>query len=105
MLATLPSWFGSLAADLGVVAAVIVAVGVIWRGVVRPVIRYARRVETTIQAVQGQMVNNGGTTLRDAVDRIDLRTSTLEAWRESVDARLPNVAPAKPVRAARKKAE
>ncbi len=104
MLAALPAWFDGVARDLTIIAGVIVAVGVIWRGVVRPVLRYARRLEATVADVQGEFRNNGGSTLRDAVDRIDQRTSHLEAWRESVDARL-SPAPAPKPRAPRKKAE
>jgi hypothetical protein len=49
--------------------------------------------------------------MRDAIDRIDTRTSSLEEWRESVDTRLtptpeptPEPKPAKPARPLRKKA-
>jgi hypothetical protein len=110
MVAALPSWFGSLAADLAVVAAVIVAVGVIHRGLIRPVLCYARRLEATVADVRGEFRNNGGTTMRDAIDRIDTRTSSLEEWRESVDTRLtptPEPTPEpkpKPARPPRKKA-
>lgn len=99
----LPPWFDGVAADVGVVAAIVVGVGVIYRGVIRPVVRYGRRVEATIQDVQGQFRNNGGTTMRDAIDRIDERTSSLEAWRESVDARLPATPTPKPAPRTRKK--
>jgi hypothetical protein len=102
MIGQLPDWFGGLATDLGIVAAVVIAIGVIYRGVVRPVIRYARRVESTIKAVDSQFRPNGGSSLRDAVDRIDARTSSLEAWRESVDTRLPK--PTAVTRTPRKKA-
>ena len=88
MVAALPSWFGSLAVDLGVIAGALLAIGVIWRTVIRPVIRYGRRLEATVRDVDAQFRPNGGSSLRDAVDRIDARTSSLEEWRESVDTRL-----------------
>lgn len=99
----LPDWFAPISADLGIIAGSLLALGVIWRYVCAPVLRYGRRLEATITAVLGQFQNNGGTTLRDAVDRIDQRTSTLEQWREHVDTRIPASPSPKP-RAPRKKA-
>lgn len=51
-------------------AAVVAALGVIWRGLVRPVIRFAKRIEKAVVNVEQQLYPNGGRSLRDAVDRL-----------------------------------
>lgn len=57
---------------------VVASLGVMWRGLVRPVIRWGRRIEKAVTLVEGNMVNNGGSTLRDAIDRIEARLTSLE---------------------------
>lgn len=58
--------------------AVVAAVGVIWRGTVRPVLRWGRRIEQAVTVVEQNMSNNGGSSLRDAVDRIEQRLLVVE---------------------------
>lgn len=63
---------------LASVAGSIVSLGVIYRGVVRPVYRWATRLEKAISHVEMNMKNNGGSSLRDAIDRIENRLTNLE---------------------------
>lgn len=53
-----------------VAAAVIAALGVLWRGVVRPIVRFAQRVEKVMLSVEDQLYPNHGSSLRDAVSEI-----------------------------------
>jgi hypothetical protein len=63
---------------LASIAGSIVSLGVIYRGVVRPVYRWATRLEKAISHVEMNMKNNGGSSLRDAIDRIENRLNNLE---------------------------
>ena len=85
MLAMTPTELGQ---DVVLVAAVLVALGTVYRYTIRPVIRFCRRVESAISNVEMQLKPNGGKTLRDAVDRIEGRVANLEQWREDDVARL-----------------
>lgn len=68
----------SFVAWLGTVAAVVGSVGIIWRGLIRPIIKWAIRLDKTMAFVEAQMVPNGGTTLRDSVNRIEARLVQVE---------------------------
>jgi hypothetical protein len=57
---------------------VVGALGVIFHTVVRPVVRWAKRIEKAVSTVEQNMMNNGGSSLRDAVDRIEKRLTDLE---------------------------
>jgi hypothetical protein len=57
---------------------VVAALGVIWRGLMWPVIRWGRRIEKAVSFVEMNMTNNGGTSLRDAIDRIESRLDAVE---------------------------
>jgi len=57
---------------------VVAALGVIWRGLVWPVIRWGRRIEKAVTFVEMNMTNNGGASLRDAIDRIESRLDAVE---------------------------
>ena len=65
---------------LATIAGSIVSIGVIYRGVVRPIFRWAQRLDKAITTVEMHMNNNGGTSLRDAVDRIENRITKLEDY-------------------------
>lgn len=58
--------------------AVVGAFGIIYQTLVRPVIRWAKRIEKAVNLVESNMVNNGGASLRDAIDRIETRVASLE---------------------------
>lgn len=60
------------------IAAFLTACGVIWRTVIRPIIRWARRVEGALGFVEHEMRENSGKSMRDAVNRIDKRIEKVE---------------------------
>ena len=65
---------------LATIAGSIVSIGVIYRSVVRPLFRWAQRLDNEITTVEMNMKNNGGSSLRDAVDRIENRITKLEDY-------------------------
>jgi len=65
---------------LATIAGSIVSIGVIYRGVVRPIFRWAQRLDKAITTVEMHMKNNGGTSLRDAIDRIENRMTKVEDY-------------------------
>ena len=67
-----------LVSVLASIAGCIISIGVIYRGVVRPVYRWATRLEKAIAHVESNMKNNGGATMRDAIDRIENRLNRVE---------------------------
>lgn len=68
----------SIVSVLATISGSIVSLGVIYRGVVRPTYRWATRLEKAVAHVEMNMKNNGGSSLRDAVDRIENRLTELE---------------------------
>ena len=54
-------------------------IGAVVRGIVHPVVKYARRMERSLSWVEAQTRPNGGTSLRDAIDKLVERTNRLEA--------------------------
>lgn len=72
------SWHSS-ANDIVLVGAVLAALGVIWRVVLHPTVRFFKRLETTMTFVSLEMRPNGGGSLRDAIDKLVRRTESLEA--------------------------
>ena len=74
--------WGTLA---GIGAALVVIVAAVVRGVVRPVLRYAHRVEASLTWVEAQMKPNGGSSLRDAVDKVLRMADALETRLEAQD--------------------
>lgn len=63
---------------LASIAGCIVSIGIIYRGVVRPVYRWATRLDKAIAYVEMNMKNNSGSSMRDAIDRIENRLNRLE---------------------------
>lgn len=63
---------------LGSIAGCIVSIGIIYRGVVRPIYRWATRLDKAIAHVEMNMKNNGGSSMRDAIDRIEHRLNRVE---------------------------
>jgi len=59
-------------------AAVVTAVGVLWRKVILPVYRFAKKVEQHVTFVESQMTPNGGSSLHDAIQRIEQRVNVIE---------------------------
>lgn len=65
---------------LASIAGAIVSIGVIYRGVVRPLFRWGKRLDNAITTVEMNMKNNGGSSLRDAIDRIENRMTKVEDY-------------------------
>jgi hypothetical protein len=65
---------------LATIAGSIVSIGVIYRSLVRPIYRWGTRLDKAITTVEMHMNNNGGSSLRDAVDRIENRITKLEDY-------------------------
>ena len=68
----------SIVSVLASIAGCIISIGVIYRGVVRPVYRWATRLDKAIAHVEMNMKNNGGSSMRDAIDRIEQRLNRVE---------------------------
>ena len=68
----------TLVQSLGMVAAVVASCGVIYRGFILPVYRWATRLDKAIAYVEMNMKNNSGSSMRDAIDRIENRLTTVE---------------------------
>jgi hypothetical protein len=60
------------------VAAVVAAVGVIWSKGILPMYRFAKKMEQHVEFVEMQMTSNGGSSLRDAIGRIEERVNIIE---------------------------
>jgi hypothetical protein len=65
---------------LATIAGSIVSIGVIYRSLVRPIYRWGTRLDKAITTVEMHMNNNGGTSLRDAIDRIENRLTIVEDY-------------------------
>ena len=61
---------------LQTLAAVLIALGVIWRMVVRPVVRFGHQVQETLK----ELKPNGGSSMRDAIDRVEKRLDAVELY-------------------------
>ena len=61
-------------------AAVVTAVGVIWRKGILPMYRFVKKLEQHVMFVQEQMTPNGGSSLRDSVNRIEKRVNAIEEY-------------------------
>lgn len=71
-LATWLEWLIKIAAGL-------TALTVIYRTAVRPAFHFVKRIGDGVEYVQSQMINNGGSTLKDAIDRTEaLALDTVE---------------------------
>lgn len=60
--------------------AVIAAIGVIHRAVFYPIFKWGQRIEHAVSHVEMNMKNNGGSSMRDAIDRIEKRLTTVEDY-------------------------
>lgn len=60
--------------------AVVGSLGVIFQTLIRPIIKWAKRIEKAVSIVESNMVNNGGSTMRDAIDRIENRITKVEDY-------------------------
>jgi hypothetical protein len=84
MIGVLDNWqAGSVIAG-----GVVVVFGGVWRGVVRPMKATADRIEAAVKWTEAQTRNNGGSTLRDAVDWCIAGIETI-AEEKGITAKLP----------------
>jgi hypothetical protein len=60
--------------------ALVGSLGVIYQTIIRPVYRWMQRIEKAMSHVEMNMNNNGGSSLRDAVDRIENRLTLVEDY-------------------------
>ena len=60
--------------------AVVGSLGVMFQTLIRPIIKWAKRIEKAVSIVESNMVNNGGSTMRDAIDRIENRITKVEDY-------------------------
>lgn len=68
---TFAQWIITAGATVG-------ACGIIFRTLVLPVFKWAQRLEKTMTFVEQQMLPNGGSSLRDSVNRIETRLTVVE---------------------------
>lgn len=54
------------------------AVSVVWAKLVKPVVGWGLKLDRMMEFVEAQMVPNGGTSLRDSVNRIEARLASVE---------------------------
>jgi hypothetical protein len=73
------------ATPVGKIAAILIGVGVIWRQGIRPAwrgVKAARHrfhdVATIAEAISAEFRPNGGSTLRDSIDRLERKTERME---------------------------
>lgn len=60
--------------------AVVGSLGVIFHTLIKPVFRWGKRLDTAVTTVEMNMKNNGGSSMRDAIDRIENRITKLEDY-------------------------
>ena len=63
---------------LASISGCIVSCGVIYRGLIRPIYKWATRLERTMDFVEMQMKPNGGSSMRDSLNRIEARLTLVE---------------------------
>lgn len=69
-------------------AAAVTATAVLWRVVVRRMIFSTRKMWKTIRRVDAEFSPNGGSTMRDAINRIDERTEQLVGRHDMLEQRV-----------------
>jgi len=79
--------FLRVSAALVAIAAALGAMQVIWKRV-RGFFRFVREAGDGIAYVKAQMENNGGSSLRDAIDRTEAKVTTLEGRFDTLDDRV-----------------
>jgi hypothetical protein len=68
---TVAQWIITVGATIG-------AFGIIYRSLILPIFKWAQRLEKTMTFVEQQMLPNGGSSLRDSVNRIESRLTLVE---------------------------
>lgn len=65
---------------VGAAATFVTSVGILWRKVVKPVVRWGMQLDRTMSFVEQQMLPNGGSSLRDSLNRIEQRLTFVEDY-------------------------
>lgn len=66
------------------------ALAAIMQWIVRPVYRSVRAVSQGVHYLTAEMQNNGGSTMRDAIDRIETNQGTFDVRLTEIETRLPS---------------
>lgn len=74
-------WLVASAAALG-------ALATIWKLGLKPLIQFVRAIGEGVEFVRAQMVNNGGSSLKDAIDRTEARADQIVERLDQIDARV-----------------
>lgn len=61
-------------------AAVVTAIGVLWQKAILPIYNFAKKMEQHVAFVEEQMTPNGGSSLRDSINRIEKRVNAIEEY-------------------------
>lgn len=88
MQSFLPDWFPVIARDLGIIAAVLTAIGLIWKMLIKKIVDGAKRIEASLRFVEAELKPNGGSSLRDAVDRLEQQHGILQTRMDTIDQKL-----------------
>jgi hypothetical protein len=70
------------------VAAALAALGVIWTKGLRPLVHFFQRIADGVIYVQSQMINNGGSTIKDKVDGTARVVDQIVERLDSIDTRV-----------------
>lgn len=106
MIAAVVTWAEMRGQEIILIAAVVAAIGALHRQVVRPMVRTIRRIAETVETVEAQMRPNGGSSMRDAIDRVLARLAQLEQRITALEAgQTPPPPPAPKPRPRRKKVD
>lgn len=79
VITILEATLDGLASPVGKAAVVITSLGVLWRQALRPAWRAVKGVLAVVDAVHAEFRPNGGSTLRDAIDRLERKSERLES--------------------------
>lgn len=60
--------------------AVVASLGVMFQTLIKPVVKWAKRLDKAVTTVESNMKNNGGSSMRDAIDRIENRLTKVEDY-------------------------
>lgn len=63
---------------VGAAATFVTSLSILWKKLVQPIIAWGVRLDRAVSFVEQQMVPNGGTSVRDALNRIEQRLTSVE---------------------------
>lgn len=80
-----------IASIAGAVVAVIAMIAVIYRKVAVPFIHLCKRMDERLEYIDGEMRNDGGPSMREAIDHIETRLTKLEPAKVVITAKEASV--------------